>query len=1155
MRPPTRFARAESLTYSSSDFALPINHSNTSPRIISLTCFSPSASHSLASLHQWDLLILFLVLWNVLLLPTNLAFNIERGIWWTFLNAAIDCVFLVDIGIHFFTPFVDSRDGMRYVTTRGDIAQHYLRGWFVVDALSSIPFEFVYFFIQVGQVGQGGTVDDDGDGVVNTLKIVRLLKTIRILRLARVAKKLSGRGLGEFVNSWRLGRLILVFMLFSHFLGCMFFFVSTFDHAEPQMTWAWNDGIHPLQHDGGTASSSAVSHMYIVSFYNALLMLLGESVNPRTDSEIFFVVVAMLFGAALHAALFGQVALLIANYNRAGSRYQEKMDGVLEHTKNLALDVELRERIQEYFEFEWQLNRCLDRNEFIATLSPALQDEVCVVVTGDMVRRVPFMSQLEDLCLIELVKALITTLHLKDDYVLHEGRLGAEMYFIRKGRLAVLRGGAQLAVASTRAILKGKTGKTGKQEKVGIKAIQSMESFQEGKDGQDGGTDSGAKPRRGKRRSSLCLVGRYVEGVSQDFNPIFFLESGNFFGEISMLLDRQRRTATIRARTNCDLLMLRRDDFMTILDEFPDSKELVNRTVQARFGSTPAVGSVVRKSTHRLRHRESSAPVPAPSPMSSPVPSREPSSSNVFDAADRGYSPSSKDGSTSSQRVGRLSSKRVSAATLIARKSNRVRQATNSVQAQATNRSTSIIATSKSARMSRAPSLGQGRGEANEEDGEDREEERGGDGNYYDQGNAKKDEGEWATYETKEDTGKYNASAGEGAVDHGGRDSSELFHISAAAPAAAAGEQVVMQDMLARMCTMHETLAAQLAAVGSHLTEGTQQLNRRMLALEQVVERNGISSSNEREKENNERAEEHVSLVAQLSAENESLQREMAGMRHSLGAIVDRNLAAKDADYGNNAWTDNDIEGRDDGSVLDKVRDRGKSGDGKIDQDGDGRTDSGQTKEDGGVTYPNAVQERHLLDQIAGDPQAVSSRTLSNSRSSSSSSIFSIHSGSSGGRSSHEGKEGTRNLGADRQQTLQPGDSGEATDDAMPSPPSIVVSTSSENPESGSGRWGAADHRVDIAYGGEPKQEPSRHAIDGDARLEAKLLENADVEKFEAKLQHRNTPSSSSTPSPRRYPSAPRQERPLSVGRNKVRGGRTPSGTPGEDDSVSLRGM
>jgi CRP-like cAMP-binding protein len=1147
-----------------------IYHSNTSPRIISLTRFSPSASHSLASLHKWDLLILFLVLWNVLLLPTNLAFNIERGIWWTFLNAAIDCVFLVDIGIHFFTPFVDSRDGMRYVTTRGDIAQHYLRGWFVIDALSSIPFELVYFFIQVGQVRQRGAVDDDGNGLVNTLKIVRLLKTIRILRLARVAKKLSGRGLGEFVNSWRLGRLILVFMLFSHFLGCMFFFVSTFDHAEPQMTWAWSDGIHPLQHDGGTTSSSAVGHMYIVSFYNALLMLLGESVNPRTDSEVFFVIVAMLFGAALHAALFGQVALLIANYNRAGSRYQEKMDGVLEHTKNLALDVELRERIQEYFEFEWQLNRCLDRNEFIATLSPALQDEVCVVVTGDMVRRVPFMSQLEDLCLIELVKALITTLHLKDDYVLHEGRLGAEMYFIRKGRLAVLRGGAQLAVTSTRSILKGKTGKKGK---VGIKAIQSMKSFRESKDGQDGDTDSGAKPRRGKRRSSLCLVGRYVEGVSQDFNPIFFLESGNFFGEISMLLDRQRRTATIRARTNCDLLMLRRDDFMTILDEFPDSKELVNRTVQARFGSTPAVESIVRKSTRRLRQRDCSpmsSPVPsressssnvlAPSQMSSKVPLRECSSSYVTDAADRGYSPSSKDGSTSSQRVGRLSSKRVSAATLIARKSDRVRQATNSVQAQATNRSTSIIATSKSARMSQTPSLGQGRGEASEEDGEDREEEKGGDGNHYDQGNAKKDEGEWATYETKEDTGKYNAGVGGGAVDHGGRDSSERVLVSTAAPAVAAGEQVIIQDMLARMCTMHETLAAQLAAVGSHLTEGTQQLNRRMLALEQVVERNGVSSSNERVKENNERSEKHVSLVAQLSAENESLQREMAGMRHSLGAIVDGNLAAKDAVYGNNAWTNNDAEGREGGSVLDKVRNRGKSGGGETDHD-DGRTESGQTKEDGGVTYPNAVQERHLLDQIAGDPQAVSNRMLStsNSRSSSSSSIFSIHSGSSGGRSSHEGKERTRNLRATLQHTLQP-DSGEATDDAMPSPPSIVVSTSSENPESGSGRWGAADHRrVDTAYGGEPKQgrelSPSRHAIDGDARLEAKLLENADVEKFEAKLQHRNTPSSPSTPSPRRYPSAPRQERPLSVGRNKVRGERIPSGTPGEDDSVSLRGM
>ena len=139
-------------------------------------------------------------------------------------------------------------------------------------------------------------------------------------------------------------------------------------------------------------------------------MLLGESASPRTDQEMLFAMAVLLIGAIVHAALFGQVALLVANLNRAATRFQDKLDGVSEHTKNLALDADLCHRIQEYVEFEWQLNRCLDRNAFIATLSPALQDEICVVVTGDMVsgpRAVPappcerhWNGRLESFCLL-----------------------------------------------------------------------------------------------------------------------------------------------------------------------------------------------------------------------------------------------------------------------------------------------------------------------------------------------------------------------------------------------------------------------------------------------------------------------------------------------------------------------------------------------------------------------------------------------------------------------------------------------------------------------------------------------------------------------------------------------------------------------------------
>jgi hypothetical protein len=46
------------------------------------------------------------------------------------------------------------------------------------------------------------------------------------------------------------------------------------------------------------------------------------------------------------------------------------------------------------------------------------------------------------------------------------------------------------------------------------------------------------------------------------------LANGTFFGEIS-LLTGQRRNATVRAITTCDLFVLDRDDFQLLLEQVP----------------------------------------------------------------------------------------------------------------------------------------------------------------------------------------------------------------------------------------------------------------------------------------------------------------------------------------------------------------------------------------------------------------------------------------------------------------------------------------------------------------------------------------------------------------------------------------------------------
>ena len=296
----------------------------------------------------------------------------------------------------------------------------------------------------------------------------------------------------------------------------------------------------------------------------ALLMLLGQTTDPEYDPEIMFVMGSMMLGAMIHAALFGQMALLISNFNRAGSRYQETMDSVNEHTRNLGLEHDLSTRIQEYFEYQWHLNRCLDRNEFIATLSPTLQDEVCVVVTGDMLLRVPFLSTLETPCLVEMVKSLVTVLYLSGDYVIFEGRIGESMYFIREGLCDVL--------------------KCPDVQKPKLKHMSTIRNIMSGGE-------------KNVKRSNFG-AGRTTGGNKRS-EKVFTLRQGDYFGELSMLLPNQKRTATVRAASNCDLLMLSRADFLSIMREFPESLTMVKDTVNVQLEKYTSSGA-------KLLHRRMS---------------------------------------------------------------------------------------------------------------------------------------------------------------------------------------------------------------------------------------------------------------------------------------------------------------------------------------------------------------------------------------------------------------------------------------------------------------------------------------------------------------------------------------------------------------------
>jgi len=75
-----------------------------------------------------------------------------------------------------------------------------------------------------------------------------------------------------------------------------------------------------------------------------------------------------------------------------------------------------------------------------------------------------------------------------------------------------------------------------------------------------------------------------VEVIDSSKQVITILKEGDFFGEIVLLIETQR-TASIRAKSYCDLFALSKKDLKTILLNFPDQKQYFRDIAQTRIAS------------------------------------------------------------------------------------------------------------------------------------------------------------------------------------------------------------------------------------------------------------------------------------------------------------------------------------------------------------------------------------------------------------------------------------------------------------------------------------------------------------------------------------------------------------------------------------------
>lgn len=143
----------------------------------------------------WDLMGLFLILYEAFVIPYRVTFNMLSAGFLMLFEIYIDTFFIIDVFINLYTGYYKKGS---LVMKRRHIMCRYLKTWFVIDLLASIPFAWF--------ISDDDIYNEDGELMVtdalvhHTSQLLRLLKIVRFMRIIRMIRLFKLRGLVNRVS-------------------------------------------------------------------------------------------------------------------------------------------------------------------------------------------------------------------------------------------------------------------------------------------------------------------------------------------------------------------------------------------------------------------------------------------------------------------------------------------------------------------------------------------------------------------------------------------------------------------------------------------------------------------------------------------------------------------------------------------------------------------------------------------------------------------------------------------------------------------------------------------------------------------------------------------------------------------------------------------
>ena len=267
----------------------------------------------------WNLLIMFLAIYTAIILPIRLAFMDENNISRSMMTFDIftDICFLIDIALQFF--FVEEDEDGDLILDQRKIATSYLKSWFAIDLLSSIPVSIIAFFMTTKGSAQGVFIS------IRFLKLTKFARIYRLLSFFKLFKMFRNNKFMEIVLTYlhispdmkQIISSLIRMMFLLHIVGCTLAIVALLSGQEYMVSWITDLGI----------SDESVETRYIAACYYSIMTIstvgYGD-ITPKNETEVVMTIVLIFLGVSMYSYIISRLTSIFAIVNHANSEEQSE---------------------------------------------------------------------------------------------------------------------------------------------------------------------------------------------------------------------------------------------------------------------------------------------------------------------------------------------------------------------------------------------------------------------------------------------------------------------------------------------------------------------------------------------------------------------------------------------------------------------------------------------------------------------------------------------------------------------------------------------------------------------------------------------------------------------------------------------------------------